>query len=159
MPSDWFHWVCPVAFVFCQINSRSLLSRGSIGENGARSLQSQRHATSSSMQNGFKLQKNKQRKQFDHCCSACSAASNHVADVVCDELRQWWHKMLTREQRRRSKQPLPVTVLIEVLGGDDDSNVAKTLDACKIKDPSLITEPASSARMGLTGELRHEPTQ
>ena len=30
MPSDWFHWVCPVAFVFCQINSRSLLSRGSI---------------------------------------------------------------------------------------------------------------------------------
>ena len=32
----------------------------------------------------------------------------------------------------------PMTVLIDVLGGDDNSNIAKTLDAHKIKDPSLI---------------------
>ena len=31
-----------------------------------------------------------------------------------------------------------MNVLIEVLGGDDDSNVADTLSAHKIKDPSLI---------------------
>ena len=58
------------------------------------------------MQNRFKLQKNKQRKPFDHCCSVCSTASNCIADVVCNELKQWRHKMLQREQRPRSKQPL-----------------------------------------------------
>ena len=31
-----------------------------------------------------------------------------------------------------------MTVLVEALGGDNDSNIAKTLDAHKIKDPSLI---------------------
>ena len=57
-----------------------------------------------SMQNRSKLQKNKQRKPFDHCHSACSIASKSVADIVCDELKQWRHKMLTREQIPRSKQ-------------------------------------------------------
>ena len=31
-----------------------------------------------------------------------------------------------------------MSVLVDALGGDNESNVAKTLDACKIKDPSLI---------------------
>ena len=31
-----------------------------------------------------------------------------------------------------------MNALIDVLGGDDDSNIAKILDAYKIKDPSLI---------------------
>ena len=31
-----------------------------------------------------------------------------------------------------------MNVLIDVLGGDNDSNIAKTLSACQIKDPSLI---------------------
>ena len=31
-----------------------------------------------------------------------------------------------------------MNVLMEALGGDDDSNIVKTLDAHKIKDPSLI---------------------
>ena len=31
-----------------------------------------------------------------------------------------------------------MSALIEVLGGDDDSNIADTLSAHKIKDPSLI---------------------
>ena len=35
-------------------------------------------------------------------------------------------------------QEAAMNVLIEVLGGDDDSNIADTLSAHKIKDPSLI---------------------
>ena len=35
-------------------------------------------------------------------------------------------------------QEAAMNVLIEVLGGDDDSNVADELGAHKIKDPSLI---------------------
>ena len=34
-------------------------------------------------------------------------------------------------------QEAAMNVLIEALGGDDDSNVADTLSAHKIKDPSL----------------------
>ena len=36
-----------------------------------------------------------------------------------------------------------MNALIDVLGGDDDSNIAKTLDAHKIKDPSLIICPVA----------------
>ena len=31
-----------------------------------------------------------------------------------------------------------MNVLIDILGGDNDSNIAKTLSAYQIKDPSLI---------------------
>ena len=37
-------------------------------------------------------------------------------------------------------QEAAMNVLIEALGGDDDSNVADTLSAHKIKDPSLTID-------------------
>ena len=49
--------------------------------------------------------------------------------------------MVAQDVNTRTKAEIEaaaMTVLIEVIGRDDDSNIAKTLDACKIKDPSLI---------------------
>ena len=49
--------------------------------------------------------------------------------------------MVAQDVNTRTKveiQAAAMNALIEVLDGDDDSNVAKTLSACQIKDPSLI---------------------
>ena len=49
--------------------------------------------------------------------------------------------MAAQDVDKRTKAEIKaaaMNVLTEVLGGDDDSNIAKTLDAHKIKDPSLI---------------------
>ena len=47
-------------------------------------------------------------------------------------------------------QETAMNVLIEVLGGDDDSNIADALCAHKIKDPSLIMSLSDEE----TGDLK-----
>ena len=57
-------------------------SRGSIDENGARSLQQQRHATSSSMQNRLKLQRINTKKVIESLFE--------VITVCCPNVHVWW---------------------------------------------------------------------
>ena len=49
--------------------------------------------------------------------------------------------MVAQDVNTRTKAEIEAAAMIalmHVLGGGDDSNIAKTLDAHKIKDPSLI---------------------